>query len=158
MRTSLNHHSSSCSHFISRSPVNSPPLPSGAVYGVKSSKAEAAAPLINPPKLSAFEEARLKAQQPELKSTRLAREHAEKLATSGTVFGTTTRNANGTAADCIRPNVSAEDLEAEEQASKTLYVKSHRSSVALTPPLFSPICACKFALFASVWLASCASL
>lgn len=53
---------------VSRRPVHSPPLQAGAVYGIRTNKSDSAAPLINPPKLSAFEEARIKAQQPELKS------------------------------------------------------------------------------------------
>ena len=116
-------------------PVHPQPLQPGTVYGVKSDKAESAAPLINPPKLSAFEEARVRARQPELKSTVLAREHAAKLATSGAAYGTTTLNTGGSAADCIRPNISAEELEAEEQARKALYVKSHGACVSLPAPL-----------------------
>lgn len=101
-------------------------LAPGATYGVKTSvdSSEAAGILINPPKPSEFQEALKTARLPVLKSTAAADAHRAKLVSSGVAFGEPSEHG-GTAAECVHPEVAEDQLEADELARSTLYLKTH---------------------------------
>mmetsp|Transcript_35350 Transcript_35350/g.92454 ORF Transcript_35350/g.92454 Transcript_35350/m.92454 type:complete len:456 (-) Transcript_35350:76-1443(-) len=112
-----------------RTPMFKPPaLDPNAVYGVKTvaDPNDSAGPLINPPKISRFEEALLNSKKPVRKVELADRAHREGIVASGMAFGDASEHG-GTAAECIRPEVSPEAIAADEEAQVTLYRRSHGS-------------------------------